>query len=202
MAPGVVVGTQPRSPTDVDRLVAEARVTCIMNTQQDADMVHWGVDAAALARRCADRNVLLVRYPFPDFSADGLRAGLPAAVAALDALLRAGHTVYLHCTAGMGRSPGVAIAHAYWCSHAATLDEAYAALTAVRPCGPNKEAIRGATSDLLSARLQPGQLPPPDRELRAWPAGQGATLTSEERARLQGALRAAAPQFARLNGAA
>lgn len=96
VAPGVLVGTQPRSPADVSRLATEAGVTCVMNTQQDSDMAHWGVDLAAIQRRCTELGVVFVRYPFPDFSADGLRAGLPAAAAALDGLLEAGHVVYLH----------------------------------------------------------------------------------------------------------
>ena len=109
-------------------------------------------------------NPVQVRCPFPDFSAEGLRHGLPAAVSLLDGLLREvaspspaplaasfrpgfasarlraglsnclclkfptlrlalpqGHTVYLHCTAGMGRSPGAAPAAPPWCLAAAGL---------------------------------------------------------------------------------
>ena len=58
--------------------------------------------------------MLLARHAFPDFCADGLRKGLPEAAAALDHHLREGHVVYCHCTAGMGRSPGVAIGYLYW----------------------------------------------------------------------------------------
>jgi len=177
----------------VDRLRDEEGVTCIMNTQQDKDMVHWGVDLAALQRRCHKRGVLLERHPFPDFSADGLRAGLPAAVAALDGLLESGHRVYLHCTAGMGRSPGVAIAYQYWFGQQGSLDEAYGALTSIRPCGPNKEAIRSATCDVLGASGPLGTLPPPPSA--SWPEAQGATLSVEQRTNIQRRLRAARPRI-------
>jgi hypothetical protein len=59
--------------------------------------------------------------------------------------------VYVHCTAGLGRSPAVAIASLYWFTDL-QLDEAYSYLTRIRPCGPSKDAIRGATYDLLSGR--------------------------------------------------
>ena len=55
----------------------------------------------------------------------------------------------MHCTAGLGRSPAVAIAALYWFTDM-DLDTAYSYLTTIRPCGPNKDAIRGATHDLLS----------------------------------------------------
>lgn len=32
------------------------------------------------------------------------------------------------------------------------LDQAYEHLTSIRPCGPNQDAIRGATYDMLSGR--------------------------------------------------
>ncbi len=163
--------------------------------RQDKDMVHWHVDFGALQAQCTARGVLMARHPFPDFSAEGLRSGLPAAVAALDGLLEAGHRVYLHCTAGMGRSPGVAIAYMYWFRGHRSLDSAYVALTSVRPCGPNKEAIRGATCDLLAATVPLGQLPPPPAQDSKWPEGQGAFLEDEDRAALQRRLRAARPQI-------
>jgi len=181
-------GTQPRSPGDVDRLRDDEGVTCIMNTQQDKDIAHWGVDFASVQRQSDARGVLLVRYPFPDFSGEGLRAGLPAAVCALDELLSAGHTVYLHCTAGMGRSPGVAIAYLYWLRGHTTLDDAYSALTSIRPCGPNKEAIRLATCDVLQHSGPPGTLPPPPAAGSSWAQEQGASLSVEERKRLSDVL--------------
>ncbi len=171
-----------------------------MNTQQDKDMVHWGVDLAALQQRCRERGVLLERHPFPDFSADGLRAGLPVAVTALDGLLESGHRVYLHCTAGMGRSPGVAIAYMYWFRGHSTLEEAYSALTAIRPCGPNKEAIRNATCDVLHASGPLGTLPgTPDASVR-WPETQGLSLSQEERTAVQRRLRAARGRIVDPNG--
>lgn len=192
----------------MDRLCEEEGVSCIFNTQQaggpsplryasltpssqDKDMVHWGVDLQELQARCAERSVLLERHPFPDFSGEGLRAGLPAAVSALDALLEAGHCVYLHCTAGMGRSPGVAIAYLYWLRGHASLDSAYTALTDIRPCGPNKDAIRNASCDLLRFQGPLGTLPPPPTA--GWPEGEGATLSEEERCRIIELLRAARP---------
>ena len=168
--------------------------------RQDKDMVHWKVDFAALQRRCTERGVLMVRHPFPDFSAEGLRSGLPAAVSSLDGLLEAGHRVYLHCTAGMGRSPGVAIAYMYWFRGYATLTEAYEALTSKRPCGPNKEAIRGATCDLLAAHGPLFVLPPLPAQGSTWPEGKGDTLGLEERTNLQRRLRACRPVIIRPDG--
>lgn len=60
-----------------------------------------------------------------------------AAVRALEQARAAGGKVYVHCTAGLGRSPAVAIASLYWFTDM-QLDEAYAYLTRIRPCGPSK----------------------------------------------------------------
>jgi hypothetical protein len=64
--------------------------------------------------------------------------------------------VYVHCTAGLGRAPAVCIAYLYWwqdknrdTGEPYSLDEAYQALVQVRPCGPKRDAIRGATYDVL-----------------------------------------------------
>ena len=81
-------------------------------------------------------------------------------MAALERARRQHGRVYVHCTAGLGRSPAVAIAALYWFTDM-DLDTAYMYLTGIRPCGPNKDAIRGATYDLLAGGRWEGfsQLP-------------------------------------------
>ena len=79
----------------------------------------------------------------------------------------------------MGRSPGVAIAYLYWCHQFKTLDHAYDYLTTKRPCGPKKEAIRGATLDMLATHGD--GLPQQLVDAGAEGDMRGTTLTVEER---------------------
>ena len=174
--PNLLVGTQPQSKEDIDRLRDVEGVTCMFDTQQDKDKEHWNIDVGAINWQMEQRGVLHVRKPFVDFNADSLRAGLPQAVAAMDKVLRDGHVVYCHCTAGMGRSPGVAIAYLYWCLNFDDLDQAYDFLTSKRPCGPKKESIRAATVDMLAARGE--EMP---TELVHSEDPQGTRISEEER---------------------
>lgn len=148
ITPRLVLGSQPRSAGDVDALRA-AGVDAILNLQQDRDMRHWRVDFSAIARRVHENGMHLLRSPLVDFDPASLRRGLAETVAILRHALDRGLTVYVHCTAGLGRAPGVVIAALHWfgpgdsASGAArpdlsVLDDAYACVTAIRPCGPNK----------------------------------------------------------------
>ena len=49
-----------------------------------------------------------------DFDPNSLRNVLPEAVKALHEELKKGQSVYVHCTAGLGRAPAVCIAYLYW----------------------------------------------------------------------------------------
>jgi hypothetical protein len=118
---------------------------------QDKDLAYWKVDLGEISSRADQLGMRLVRTPAVDFSPHSLRDTLPRAVRALEESRAAGGKVYVHCTAGLGRSPAVAIAALYWLTPM-QLDEAYEFLTGIRPCGPSKDAIRGATYDLLSGR--------------------------------------------------
>jgi hypothetical protein len=92
------------------------------------------------------------------------------------------HSVYVHCTAGLGRAPAVCIAWLYWYGPHLSLDVAYNHVTSIRPCGPKRDAVRGATFDLLDHRsFQDFDWLPPD----AW-----ATLSVHDRERLQARLAA------------
>jgi protein-tyrosine phosphatase len=90
----------------------------------------------------------LERVPIRDFDPIDLRAKLKKAVSALDALVRRNHRVYVHCTAGVGRAPAVAIAWLAWCQ-GWEMDEAVRHVRQRRACSPFVEAIYLAARDRL-----------------------------------------------------
>ncbi|CAM6117006.1 unnamed protein product [Calypogeia fissa] len=147
ITPTLIVGSQPQSPSDIEKLFQDEKVGAVLNLQQDKDVEYWGIDLQSIIRRCEELGVWHIRRPARDFDGDSLRAVLPIAVSALEHALEQGRTVYVHCTAGLGRAPAVAIAYLFWFNNM-NLEDAYQFITSKRPCGPEKEAIRGATYDL------------------------------------------------------
>ncbi|XP_027338792.1 phosphoglucan phosphatase LSF2, chloroplastic [Abrus precatorius] len=144
----LVVGSQPQKPDDIDHLKKEEGVAYILNLQQDKDIEYWGIDLQSIIRRCGELEISHMMRPAKDFDPDSLRSELPKAVSSLEWAISEGKgRVYVHCTAGLGRAPAVAIAYLFWFCDM-NLNTAYDMLTSKRPCGPNKRAIRGATYDL------------------------------------------------------
>ncbi|XP_071734385.1 phosphoglucan phosphatase LSF2, chloroplastic [Rutidosis leptorrhynchoides] len=153
----LIVGSQPQKPEDIDHLKEEQNVAYILNLQQDGDVAYWGIDLESIIERCKQLGIRHMRRPARDFDGDSLRSMLPKAVSSLEWAISEGKVrVYVHCTAGLGRAPAVAIAYMFWFCNM-DLNTAYETLTAKRPCGPNKKAIRGATYDL--AKNDPGKEP-------------------------------------------
>ncbi|XP_008456916.1 phosphoglucan phosphatase LSF2, chloroplastic isoform X2 [Cucumis melo] len=148
IADNLIVGSQPQKPEDINFLKEEEGVAYILNLQQDKDVEYWGINLQSIIERCKELGIRHMRQPAKDFDPDSLRTGLPKAVSLLEwAISKGKGKVYVHCTAGLGRAPAVAIAYLYWfCGM--NLNTAYEALTSKRPCGPSKRAIRGATYDL------------------------------------------------------
>ncbi|GLT38456.1 hypothetical protein SLA2020_127060 [Shorea laevis] len=144
----LIVGSQPQKPQDIDHLKQEENVAYVLNLQQDKDVEYWGIDLQSIIKTCQELEIRHMRRPARDFDPDSLRRELPKAVSSLEWAISEGKgKVYVHCTAGLGRAPAVAIAYMFWfCGM--NLNTAYDALTSKRPCGPNKRAIRGATYDL------------------------------------------------------
>lgn len=85
-----------------------------------------------------------------DFDAFDLRTRLPAVVSKLyKAVNRNGGVAYIHCTAGMGRAPAVALAYMYWIQ-GYRLNDAHRLLLGKRSCFPKLDAIKSATADIVS----------------------------------------------------
>ncbi|XP_075512589.1 phosphoglucan phosphatase LSF2, chloroplastic-like [Primulina tabacum] len=144
----VIVGSQPQKVEDIDHLKEEQTVGYILNLQQDRDVEYWGIDLQSIIERSTKLGISHMRRPAKDFDPESLRLGLPEAISLLEWAISEGNgRVYVHCTAGLGRAPAVAIGYMYWFCNI-NLNTAYDTLTSKRPCGPNKRAIRGATYDL------------------------------------------------------
>jgi len=142
--PEVVVGTCPLTMEDVDGLSRDYGITAVLNLQSDQDLAYWGIDWPQLLTQYQTRGVTVRRVPVIDFAPDDLTDKLPACVAALDDLLRLGHKVYVHCNAGINRSPSTVVAYLHWVRKW-TLEAALAHVCRRRDCDPYVEAIRDAT---------------------------------------------------------
>lgn len=143
--PHVYVGSCPMDGADVDAL-ARAGVTAVLNLQTDDDFDCWGIHWDQLEACYRRVEIDVRRVPVRDFDPDALRRGLPDCAGTLAELLRAGHTVYVHCSAGINRSPTTVIAYLHWVE-GWELDEAVAHVTRRRACDPYVEAVRLAGED-------------------------------------------------------
>ncbi|KAB2033531.1 hypothetical protein ERO13_D04G021000v2 [Gossypium hirsutum] len=148
--PDLIVGSCLQTPEDVDKL-RKIGVKTIFCLQQDPDLEYFGVDIGAIqdyAKKCGD--IEHIRAQIRDFDAFDLRMRLPAVVSMLHkAVNRNGGVTYIHCTAGLGRAPAVALAYMFWVQ-GYKLSEAHRELLSKRSCFPKLEAIKSATADILT----------------------------------------------------
>ncbi|KAG6758562.1 hypothetical protein POTOM_038921 [Populus tomentosa] len=148
--PDLIVGSCLQTPEDVDKL-RKIGVKTVFCLQQDPDLEYFGVDIGAIrdyAKACGDIQHL--RAQIRDFDAFDLRIRLPAVVSKLHkAINQNGGVTYIHCTAGLGRAPAVALAYMFWVQ-GYKLNEAYDLLMSKRSSFPKLNAIKSATADILT----------------------------------------------------
>ncbi|KNA21364.1 hypothetical protein SOVF_043820 [Spinacia oleracea] len=148
--PDLIVGSCLQSPADVDKL-RSIGVRTIFCLQQDPDLQYFGVDINAI-QKYAEKftDIEHIRAEIRDFDGFDLRMRLPVVVSKLyKAINRNGGIAYIHCTAGMGRAPAVALAYMYWVQ-GYKLNEAHRLLLSKRSCCPKLDAIKSATADILT----------------------------------------------------
>ena len=143
--PRLFIGSHPRTIEDIERLRREAGITAVLNIHTDDDMRSVNLDFPPLEAHYKTSSVVLRRTPMVEEQVE-LRAKLCNAIQALSRLLAEGHTVYLHCTAGIGRAPTVAIGYLHTCL-GWKLEEAINHVKLARECAPHVEALRLALAD-------------------------------------------------------
>lgn len=146
--PQVYVGSCPMNDADIQRLQGEFAITAVLSVQTEDDLAYWGINWEELEADYRRQGIAVRRVPIRDFDPEDLRRNLRAGVQALDELVRRGHTVYLHCSAGINRSPSTLIAYLHWIE-GRNLDDALAHVIARRSCDPYMQAVRLAVEDEL-----------------------------------------------------
>uniref|UniRef100_A0A0C9RS01 TSA: Wollemia nobilis Ref_Wollemi_Transcript_15922_1648 transcribed RNA sequence n=1 Tax=Wollemia nobilis TaxID=56998 RepID=A0A0C9RS01_9CONI len=148
--PDLIVGSCPQNPADVDKL-KNIGVGIIFCLQQDPDLEYFGIDISAIQKRSEDYDGLQhIRAEVRDFDAFNLRMRLPTVVGKLQKAIKNGSGItYIHCTAGLGRAPAVALAYMFWVQ-GYKLADANKLIQSVRPSFPKLEAIKSATADMLT----------------------------------------------------
>jgi len=139
------VGSHPQSIDDIEILERVLAVTAILNLQTNEDMVTAKLNWQPLETHYSTCPVRLYRIPMKE-EQEVLREKLLECVDTLGHLLAQGHTVYLHCTAGIGRSPTVAVGYLY-CQLGWELDAAVRYVKQLRQCSPHVDALRRALVD-------------------------------------------------------
>lgn len=59
----LIVGSQPQTENDIDRLYKDEGVRAILNLQQDTDIEYWDVDLSAITKRCNELGIQYMRAP-------------------------------------------------------------------------------------------------------------------------------------------
>ena len=137
---GIFVGTCPTNFVDVQRL-KQAGITAVLNLQSDGDFGKTRINWQAMEQHYQTSEILVYRVKIVDFDDDDLARNLPGATQILADIIDNGHCVYVHCTAGMQRSPSVVIGYLAW-NRRFGLDEAVKLVMTARNCDPPLAVLR------------------------------------------------------------
>lgn len=112
VAPGrLLAGEYPGSASRaaaMDRLrrFLQAGVTCFVDLTEFAELPSY--EPLLPMETAEGRRIEYLREPMPDHGVPSTREAMTEALATIDEALAAGHVVYVHCRAGIGRSAMVA----------------------------------------------------------------------------------------------
>ena len=145
----LIVGSCPRKVEDLTRIRDETRASAFLCLQSDECLAHFDIDYATHRSHGEQLGFAMKRVPMRDFDVEDQRSQLATAVGALCQLLSHGHRVYVHCTAGLGRSPLVLVSYLTLCETMSMAD-AFALVKQRRPGAvPSPEALTDCRADLI-----------------------------------------------------
>jgi len=146
--PNIIVGSCPMTPDDIFLLRRKANVSALLSLQHDEGLNYWNIDYPAMVQAAQDLKMVMIRCPIRDFDIPDMRRNLPHAVSTLNHLLHSHHRTYVHCTAGLGRSPLIVLGDLIWIANYHKEDAIRLILRGRPGAVPAWEAFHGACDDL------------------------------------------------------
>ena len=169
----LLIGSFPKTAADLATIKVETGATALLSVQTDVCLDHFGLKYADQRAHGESIGLRMARAPMLDFNPSDQRLNLPYAVQALNRQLADGHRVYVHCTAGIGRSALTLLAYLTFIEGLGT-EEALSLLKRRRPCvAPNLEAYDGCHQDLVIKHQK-------EIEVNAWSLFQGRQATQRK----------------------
>ena len=104
----IYIGPYPQSENDF-KIIAESGIDTILNVQSDKDLIFRQINHQLQLKQAKSLGLTIHRYPIEDFNQEDLFEKLKGAGDLLNKLMKAGKTVYVHCTAGMSRAAATVI---------------------------------------------------------------------------------------------
>ncbi len=136
----LAVGSYPHAPEHMMALSRDHGVGAVLCLQSDDDLSSRGLQWSVLWQFYMRLGIEVVRVPIIDFDKADLLAHLDEAVAALYEAIKGSTKVYVHCSAGLNRSPTVIIA--YLIRHRGlSLEEAVDWVTSRHECVPYPDVL-------------------------------------------------------------
>ena len=136
----LAVGSYPHAPEHMSSLARDHGVKTVLCLQSDDDLASRGIQWPILWQFYLRLGITAVRVPIVDFDKKDLLAHLDEAVSAVRSGVDAGGKVYVHCTAGLNRSPTVIIG--YLVNHREmSLDDAVEWVMARHDCVPYPDVL-------------------------------------------------------------
>ncbi len=135
----LAVGSYPHAPEHVQQLQA-CGVQAVVNLQSEEDLSARGVRWPILGQLYTRAGIVVARVPVTDFDRADLQRHLSDAVASVEGFVAQGRKTYVHCNAGMNRSPSAVIA---WrvAHRGETVQQATAWLSDHHACAPYPDVL-------------------------------------------------------------
>ena len=150
VTPSIVIGSCPMVSEDLKRVHSETGVSGVLSLQHDDCLAYWNINYQVMQRTGTELGMVMERWPIRDFDIADMRRQLSAAISKLAKMINNNHKVYLHCTAGLGRSTLVALGYLTLVENYSQ-EEAIQLILKTRPGAvPAWEAYYGCCQDLLA----------------------------------------------------
>lgn len=149
VTPQILVGSYPRSRADL-QLLKENNVSAIFSIQSERDFRSHGLSPHYFKLLCEEHGIKFRLYEIEDMNNADFIERADGGLSILSELVREGMTVYIHCSAGMYRSPQMIVLYLAMCEQN-SVEQAIHTVKSTHPFArPSSRVIREAIGVIRS----------------------------------------------------